>query len=96
MALEDFVDEVASHQFADLLHFRVTQPVLVTNALAISILESQPALNRTLTSEELGFLSTLIAELNAGNFTARDFEAASRLLEANWITQAQFLAVLGL
>lgn len=96
MALEDFVNELASHQFADLLHFHVSQPTRVTGALARSILESRPAMNRTLTTAERGFLSTLVAELNAGNFTVRDFEAAARLLEANWITQAQFRAVLGL
>ena len=96
MALEDFVNELASHEFAHLLHLRVTKPGLVSNSLAISILESEPALDRVLTSEELGFLSTLIAELNAGNFTARDFEAVAVLQRSRWITPAQFLAVLGL
>lgn len=102
MALADFVNEVATHQFSDLLHFRVTQPALVDNALAISILESQPALGRPLTGLEIGYLATLIANINAptpppaGTFTMRSYEAAARLMAADWITQAQFLAVLGL
>ena len=96
MTLEDFVNELASHEFAHLLHLRVTKQALFTNALAISILESKPALDRKLTSQELVFLSTLILKLNAGNFTVRDFEAVAVLQRARWITPALFLSALGL
>ncbi len=96
MAIEDFILELPSHQFTDLLHFRMTQPSVVTNAKAIAVLESVDALDRTLTTEELGWLSDLITKLNAGDFTARDFEAASRMLENNWATPAEFKALLGI
>ena len=96
MAIEDFILELPSHQFTDLIHFRMTQPGLVTNAKAIAVLESVHALNRTLTSEELGWLGDLVTKLNAGDFTARDFEAASRMFETFWITSAEFKALLGL
>ncbi len=96
MALVDFVSELASHQFTDLLHFRETRPGVISNSLAISILESEQALDRSLSSQEEGWLGDMLAGLIAGDFTARDLEAAQRLLEAGWITQSQFLAVLGL
>ena len=94
--IEEFVDELASHQFADLLLLRIEDPALVTNARAIAILESAPALNRPLTSQELGWLSTLITKLTAGDFTFRKFEGTMRMLEAEWITVAEFKVVLGL
>ncbi len=102
MAIADFINELSSHQFTDLLHFRVTQPGLVSNAKATSIMESEAALDRKMTAQEESWLGTLVAKLEApppaapGFFTARDFEAAARLLEANWITQAEFLLLLGL
>jgi len=94
MALEDFIHELPSHQLADLVHFRVTKPGIITNAIAISILEGSEFLNRTMTSQELGWLGELVSGLSAGDFSIRDFEAAARLFEKG-ITKAQFLALLG-
>ena len=94
MALEDFVLELSSHQFGAVLHF--WQLGSLTQAQAKSIVESPRALNRTLTAQELTWLGTLKAGLVAGDFTAREFEAAAMLLEADWIDVAEFKALLNL
>ena len=95
MALVNYVAMLASHEFAGLLHYRITQPTLYTNAFAISVLESEPALNRTLTAQELTWLGELITGLDNADFTANDFEKGSIMLKSQWITPARFLEGLG-
>lgn len=92
MALEDFVALMKSHQFGALLHF--WQLGDVTQAKAKTIVEAD--LGRTLTTAETGYLADLKAGMVAGDFTAREYEAASMLLEAGWVTVAEFKTLLGL
>jgi len=96
MTLADFVTEIASHQFTAVLHFNLTQPLNMTNAQAITILEGPTMLDRVLTAQELTWLGELQTGLTTPTFTAGDFEAAQLLLETGAISQAEFLTLLGL
>jgi hypothetical protein len=103
MALEDIIGggnagpnerRIPVHQFMALLHWRIKDPVKVTNAKAKTVLEGE--LGRSLTAGETTTLLAIINDVETNVYTARDLEAAYMLKENGWITLAEAKALLGL
>lgn len=81
------------HTFMALLHWRIEDPVRITNAKAKAALEYE--LERSLTSAEQTRLLEIIADIAVGKYTARDLEAAFFLKERGWATLIEVKALLG-
>jgi hypothetical protein len=101
VALEDIIggdsasgDHIPVHGFMALLHWRVRDPVRVTNAKAKSALEDH--LGRLLTGEEETKLLAIINDIETAQYDARDLEAAYILRGQGWVTLAEAKALLGI